>query len=543
METWPLLRCSWQRAYTYGDNHFWEGTSGSLASFFWGQTDDHTVLAKLVTGASSVGEWLGQGNWDGAAVARLPIDMLAANREYFFWHTGTKTIRRLNPGSYVAAGTTIDHWKWEPVFANAANVPSWAEKGNLEVLPVAKLPTAATTTLFLDDVYSMPGGPSEAVDIEGGRNGRFYKSVYGLDHSVRFNSITLQGKAPATYATYRIRLLKGNKIETDESVIQGGALLWPLTPTEEVEAQNVESTDLFERKFTFPTISLNRGEYLVVEWGRAYADDGRCFVRVVRDLREDHSFSAFRFIGSGTDDLDLNGNPTIDNVEWTNAGLWIKIEYEIEYDVGAAVAAHGNDDFAATGAFDLSGSDLSLQLTRALGGNVDVPAVDLSGLALVPADDSIGEGKLTADVKAKLQSDAEVTTLAAAAALARYTVAEKTKLGGLGASRTDAEVTTLAAAAALARYTVAEKTKLGGLGASRTDAEIQTIVNATKLSKLQGEVSNSQIPSGIMRDDELTATLINGLLGLTAYRRSPTFSLVLPSPVRSLPTRRTTEQR
>ena len=397
-----------QWAYTYGDNHFWEGRSGPVAAFHWGQTDDHTVLAKLVTGASSVGEWLGQGNWDGAATARLPTAGLAANREYFFWHTGTKTIRRLNPGSYVAADSPIDHWKWVPVSANAANVFDWAETGNLELIPVDKLPTEATSTLFLDDLYSMPGGPSEAVDIEGGRDGRFYKTVYGLDHNVRFNSITLQGKAPATYATYRIRLLKGNRTETDESVIQGGALLWPLTPTEDVEAQNVESTDLFERKFTFPAISLNRGEYLVVEWGRAYADDGRCFVRVVRDLREHQAFTAFRFIGSGTDELDLSGNPTIDNVEWTNAGLWIKIDYEIEYDVGAAVATHDNDDYAKTGLFALSQKELSLRLTRELGGHVDVPAIDLSPLA----------GLTTS----------EVTTIADAQALARYTAAEKTKL-------------------------------------------------------------------------------------------------------------------
>ena len=402
----PTMIGQW--AYTYGDNHFWVGTTGPGAGYHFSQTDDHTVLAALVTGASSVGEWLGQASWDGGATARLPTAGLAANREYFFWHTGTKTIRRLNPGSYVAANSAIDHWKWVPVSANAANVFDWAETGNLELIPVDKLPTEATSTLFLDDLYSMPGGPSEAVEIEGGRDGRFYKTVYGLDHNVRFNSITLQGKAPATYATYRIRLLKGNRTETDESVIQGGALLWPLTPTEDVEAQNVESTDLFERKFTFPAISLNRGEYLVVEWGRAYADDARCFVRVVRDLREHQAFTAFRFIGSGTDELDLSGNPTIDNVEWTNAGLWIKIDYEIEYDVGAAVAAHGNDDYAKTGLFALSQKELSLRLTRELGGHVDVPAIDLSPLAGL--------------------TNSEVTTIANARALANYTAAEKTKL-------------------------------------------------------------------------------------------------------------------
>ena len=480
-----------QWAYTYGDNHFWIGTSGPGAGYHFSQTDDHTVLAKLVTGASAVGEWLGQGSWDGAAVARLPASGLPANREYFFWHTGTKAIRRLNPVSYVAADSPIDHWKWVSVSANAANVFDWAETGNLDLIPVDKLPTEATSTLFLDDLYSMPGGPSEAVDIEGGRDGRFYKTVYGLDHNVRFNSITLQGKAPATYRTYRIRLLKGNRTETDESVIKGGALLWPLTPTGLVEAQNVESTDLFERRFTFPAISLNRGEYLVVEWGRPYGDDGRCFVRVVRDLREHQAFTAFRFIGSGTDELDLSGNPTIDNVEWTNAGLWIKIDYEIEYDVGAAVAAHGNDDYAKTGVFALIRKELSLRLTRELGGFFDVPAIDLSAVG-VPANSSITEAQLEAAVQAKLKSDADVTTIANARAKANYTSTEKTKLKGLGARR--------------------------------TDAEIKSLITGTNLSALSGAVTNDQIPSAIMRDTEFTESAIRGLLDLTALEVTNLFT-------------------
>ena len=266
----------------------------------------------------------------------------------------------------------------------------------------------STSTLFLDDVYSMPGGPSEAVDIESGRNGRFYKTVYGLDHGVRFNAITLQGKAPATFATYRLRLLKGvNPSPPNETVITGGDLLWPLTPLQLVESANVESTDLFSRKFTFPTISLNRGEYLVVEWGRPYGGDERCFVRVVRDLTEHHSFSAFRFIGSGTDGLDEDGNRNIDNVEWTNAGLWIEIEYAIEYDVNAAVAAHGNDDFTQSGAFSLVDDNLSLQLTRELGGQVDVPIIDLSGVGLAsPAF----TGTPTAPTPVTLSSDTQIAT-------------------------------------------------------------------------------------------------------------------------------------
>ena len=403
----PTMVGQW--AYTYGDNHFWIGTSGPGAGYHFSQTDDHTVLAALVTGASSVGEWLGQGNWDGAAVARLPIDGLPANREYFFWHTGTLTIRRLNPASYVAADTTIDHWKWVPVSANAANVLDWAETGNLEQIPADKLPAEATSVLYLADTYSMPGGSDEAEDIEGGTDGKYYKTVYGIEHKVRFNSITLQGKGPTLARTYRLRLTKGvNASDTDENTITPGAILWPVTNTQYTNSEFLGTTETFVHKYTFPYLTLNRGEYLIVEFGRHAASDSRCFVRVVRDLTEHQGFNAFRFIGSGTSNDDIYNSPGLDNVEWSDAGLWVKIEYQVEYDVHAAIAAHGNDDFAQAGEFALSGNNLSLQVTRELGGHVDVPAIDLSVLA----------GLTTSDV----------TTIADAQALANYTAAEKTKL-------------------------------------------------------------------------------------------------------------------
>ena len=68
-----------------------------------------------------------------------------------------------------------------------------------------------------------------------------------------------------------------------------------------------------------------------------------------------------------------------------------------------------------------------MRLTRELGGIVDVAGVDLSAVG-VPAALSIAEGQLDAGVTAKLRTDADVTTIADARALARYTVAEKTKL-------------------------------------------------------------------------------------------------------------------
>ena len=405
----PTMIGQW--AYTYGDNHFWVGTTGPGAGYHFSQTDDHTVLAALVTGASSVGEWLGQATWDGGATARLPTAGLEANREYFFWHTGTKTIRRLNPGSYVAANSAIDHWKWVPVSANAADLLDWAKKGNLEAIPADKLPEEATSVLYLADTYSMPGGSDEAEDIEGGTDGKYYKTVYGIEHKVRFNSITLQGKGPTLARTYRLRLTKGvNASDTDENTITPGAILWPVTNAQYSESEFLGTTDTFVHKYTFPYLTLNRGEYLIVEFGRHAASDSRCFVRVVRDLTEHQGFNAFRFIGSGTSNDDIYDSPGLDNVEWSDAGLWVKIEYQVEYDVHAAIAAHGNDDFAQSGVFALANNkNLSLQLTRELGGVVDVPAIDLS---VIPS------GLTTS----------EVTTIAAAQALARYTAAEKTKL-------------------------------------------------------------------------------------------------------------------
>ena len=405
----PTMIGQW--AYTYGDNHFWVGTTGPGAGYHFSQTDDHTVLAALVTGASSVGEWLGQASWDGGATARLPTAGLAANREYFFWHTGTKTIRRLNPGSYVAANSAIDHWKWVPVSANAADLLDWAKKGNIEQIPADKLPAEATSVLYLADTYSMPGGSDEAEDIEGGTDGKYYKTVYGIEHKVRFNSITLQGKGPTLARTYRLRLTKGvNASDTDESTITPGAILWPVTNAQYTSSEFLGTTETFIHKYTFPYLTLNRGEYLIVEFGRHAASDSRCFVRVVRDLTEHQGFNAFRFIGSGTSNDDIYNSPGLDNVEWSDAGLWVKIEYQVEYDVHAAIAAHGNDDFAASGVFALANNkNLSLQLTRELGGVVDVPAIDLS---VLPAG----------------LTDSEVTTIADAQALANYTAAEKTKL-------------------------------------------------------------------------------------------------------------------
>ena len=289
-------------------------------------------------------------------------------------------------------------------------------------------PPTSTAQLFLDDVFSMPGDIT--LRIENGNTGRRYKTVYGIDHTVRISKIKVQAQASAGTDTWQISLLKGTAPNSpNEDVIQVSDILWPINSEQRRRsAQFSAGTTLTEHTFTIPNVRVARGEYLVVQLSRVSLSSSRSRVRYVRVLTEHEAFNAFRFVGSGTDNLDSGTNKTVDNVEWTDAGLWIEMEYALEYDVDAAIATHGNDDFAQFGAFSLTGKELSLRVTRELGGHVDVQAVDLSPIG-VPANNSIGEDKLATSVKVKLQSDSDVTTIADARALARYTATEKTKLG------------------------------------------------------------------------------------------------------------------
>ena len=292
-------------------------------------------------------------------------------------------------------------------------------------------PPTSTRTLYIDDVFSMPGAVT--VEVENDNSGRFYKTVYGIDHTVSISEVKVQVQSESGESTWRIHLLKGVSTAPNSSVedtIHVSELLWPHTSEQLISsAQFTAGTTLTEHTFQIPEVEVNRGEFLVVQLGRANHASSKSRVRVVRDLTEHHAFNAFRFVGSGADDRDSGAsvNHSVDNVEWTDAGLWIEIGYAIKYDVDAALATHGTDDFTQLGTFTLSNKSLSLRLTRELGGVVDVSGVDLSAVG-VPALLSITEGQLNAGVTAKLQSDSDVTTIADARALARYTVAEKTKL-------------------------------------------------------------------------------------------------------------------
>ena len=303
-------------------------------------------------------------------------------------------------------------------------------------------PPTSTRTLYIDDVFSMPGGTS--VNIADTSIGRNWKTVYGVDHTVSISTIKIQVRSTEVIDIWQIALLKGFAPSApNEDTIHVSEVLWPLNNAERIHAAQVASihntADHIEHTFSIPEVEVKRGEFLVVQIARLDLTDSVPRVRTVSDLTEHHAFNAFRFVGSGADDRDSSqtANFGVDNVEWTDGGLWIEIGYAIKYDVDAALATHGTDDFTQLGTFTLSNKSLSLRLTRELGGVVDVAGVDLSAVG-VPAALSIAEGQLNAGVTAKLQSDSDVTTIADARALVRYTAPEKAKLS---ASPADGSIT------------------------------------------------------------------------------------------------------
>ena len=564
-------------AYTYSDNKWWRGAVHNSQNV-WRETQPTTALSGLLTTTPNwTTVWLGRHRWDYNARQQLPQSALPANTDYYFFNSRTVTIRKFNLTSYVATGTVLDHWQWEPLIATAAeidiieardgNLPPLANDGTddrqiavandgihfVQLIPEAATPATtgawvdysysnsspvrnyigpatadpassvvgdfyynsiqhlwriyrpagtwawfndhwedlsdedvawpvrfvghhrsraeatayaashgittgqtfvaftgsqietgstffqgtsarfsrhwrflpldpptSTRTLYIDDVFSMPGAVT--VEVENDNSGRFYKTVYGIDHTVSISEVKVQVQSESGESTWRIHLLKGVSTAPNSSVedtIHVSELLWPHTSEQLISsAQFTAGTTLTEHTFQIPEVEVNRGEFLVVQLGRANHASSKSRVRVVRDLTEHHAFNAFRFVGSGADNRDSGAtvNHNVDNVEWTDAGLWIEIGYAIKYDVDAALATHGTDDFTQIGTFTLSNKSLSLRLTRELGGVVDVSGVDLSAVG-VPALLSITEGQLNAGVTAKLQTDADVTTIADASSV------------------------------------------------------------------------------------------------------------------------------
>ena len=343
----------------------------------------------------------------------------------------------------------------------------------------------STRTLYIEDVFTMPGDSN--VEVENGEIGRNWKSVYGIDHTVSISAIRVQAQAASGNQTWQIALLKGTAPNSPvEDTIHVSEVLWPLNSADRTRsAQFSAGTTLTEHAFSIPAIEVTRGEYLVVQLGRLGTQDSRSRVRVVRDLTEHHAFNAFRFVGSGADNLDsaVAANFNVDNVEWTDAGLWIEIDYAIKYDVDAALATHGADDFVQVGTFTLAQKELSLRLTRELGEHVDVPSVDLGPLG-VPDLLSITKGQLATAVQVDLKTDAQVTSLAETAAVANYTSTEKNKLL---ASPADLSITT---------------DKLGANAV--TEAKIDN--NSVGPSKL---IASNHTEQGLMRDRIAAAGLVS----------------------------------
>ena len=246
----------------------------------------------------------------------------------------------------------------------------------------------------------MPGGTS--VNIADTSIGRNWKTVYGVDHTVSISTMKIQVRSTEVIDIWQIALLKGFAPNApNEDTIHVSEVLWPLNNAERIHSAQVASihntADHIEHTFHIPEVEVKRGEFLVVQIARLDLADSVPRVRTVSDLTEHHAFNAFRFVGSGADDRDSSqtANFGVDNVEWTDGGLWIEIGYAIKYDVDAALATHGTDDFTQIGTFTLSNKSLSLRLTRELGGVVDVAGVDLSAVG-VPANLSITEGQLNA---------------------------------------------------------------------------------------------------------------------------------------------------
>ena len=636
-------------AYTYSDNKWWKGTTVGSADV-WRETPPAEALsASLTTTQGWATVWLGRHRWDFNARQQLPQSGLPTNTDYYFFNSRTVTIRKFNLSSYVATGTVLDHWQWEPLIATAAeidiieardgNLPPLANDGTddrqiaiandgihfVQLIPEAATPATtgawasyaysttspyrayigvlaqddppsatvgdfyynstwhrwriyrtagtwawfndhwedlsdedvawpvrfighhgshaeatayaasygittgqtfvaftgsqietgstffqgtsarfsrhwrflplnpptSTRTLYIDDVFSMPGGTS--VNIADTSIGRNWKTVYGVDHTVSISTIKIQVRSTEVIDIWQIALLKGFAPNApNEDTIHVSEVLWPLNNAERIHSAQVASihntADHIEHTFDIPEVEVKRGEFLVVQIARLDLADSVPRVRTVSDLTEHHAFNAFRFVGSGADDRDSSqtANFGVDNVEWTDGGLWIEIGYAIKYDVDAALATHGADDFVQVGTFTLAQKELSLRLTRELGEHVDVPSVDLAPLG-VPELLSITKGQLATAVQVDLKTDAQITSLAETAAVANYTSTEKAKLQ---ASPADLSITT---------------DKLGPNAV--TEAKINN--NSVGPSKL---IASTHTEQGLMRDRIAAAGTVSPVL-------------------------------
>ena len=285
-------------------------------------------------------------------------------------------------------------------------------------------PTHASK-LFIDDVFSMPGGSNE--DIETGDSGRNYKTVYRLDHTVRISKVKVAASSQHAQGpeAFRLTLLKGTAPNSPiEDTIHVSEVLWPVNAEQGLRDEFTAAllSPATPHTFDIPEVIVNRGEYLVVQLARVSTLSSRSRARVVRDLTEHHTFEAIRYVGSGTDDLDsgVAANYGIDNVEWTDAGLWIEIEYAIDYDVGAAISTN-TDDYLNKLVFSVDAGVVKAKAERYEGGEVEVIGANL-----------LASKKSVTDLAGKTKTSSEIATIADQRATVRYTNAEKALVADLG---------------------------------------------------------------------------------------------------------------
>ena len=96
--------------YGYFRDDFWAGTDvgGGRIELLQDVADD--ALASFLTNNANSVLWLHSHPSDASLLVQLTA--LPAGREVFYWNSTDLTIRKLDSSTFVAAGSTTDHWQW-----------------------------------------------------------------------------------------------------------------------------------------------------------------------------------------------------------------------------------------------------------------------------------------------------------------------------------------------------------------------------------------------------------------------------------------------
>ena len=105
--------------YGYFRDDFWVGTDvgGGRIELLQDVADD--ALASFLTNNSNSVLWLHSHPSDASLLVQLTA--LPANREVFYWNSTDLMIRKLDSSTFVAAGSTTDHWQWLSLIPEGAD--------------------------------------------------------------------------------------------------------------------------------------------------------------------------------------------------------------------------------------------------------------------------------------------------------------------------------------------------------------------------------------------------------------------------------------